>query len=369
MRIGIDCRAAGDPSGVGVYIRGLLGKLLEIDRHNDYVLFFFDDGADLEAYRWPNVSIIFLPAEKIKRFLPIIYSHFWLAWVFRKERLDVCLFPANVIPLGYRGRSVLTVHDLAVYKFPELFPEQKINFDRRVVVPAALKRAAQIIAVSENTRRDIVDLFKISVDKIKVVYEGTVQPSSALPRLDQPVESKYFLFLGTIEPRKNIGRLIEAFKKFVQATDWPGELILAGGRGWKNQAIFEALGACNADLGRAAVKHLGYVSAEARARLYHGALAFVFPSLYEGFGLPVLEAMAAGAPVIVSDRSSLPEVAGEAAITIDPLDVAGLAAAMRQLAFDEELRRDLSQRGQKKSREFTWEKCAQETLAVLESGR
>jgi len=369
MKIGIDCRAAGDPSGVGVYVRGLLGQLLEIDRHNDYVLFFFDDGADLEAYRRSNVSIRFLPAEKMKRFLPIIYSHFWLARVFKKERLDVCLFPANVIPLGYRGRSVLTVHDLAVYKFPELFPEQKINFDRRVVVPSALKKAAKIIAVSENTKRDIVDLFEIPADKIKAVYEGTSQSVPALSRSDQPGELKYFLFLGTIEPRKNIGRLIEAFKKFVQETDWPGELILAGGRGWKNQVIFEAIGVCNADLGREAVKYLGYVSAEARVGLYRNALAFVFPSLYEGFGLPALEAMAAGAPVITSNKSSLPEVAGEAAILVNPLDVDGLAEAMRRLAFDENLRRDLAERGQKKSREFTWEKCAQETLAVLEDGR
>lgn len=172
MHIGIDCRTIGEPAGVGTYTRELVRHLLEIDGHNTYALFFNDDFSGLDGYKKSNVEIKLLPSRKLKKSLPFIYSHLLVARAFNKEKLDACLFPANVIPLGYRGKAVLTVHDLAVYKMPALFPDKLIDFDRRVVVPASLKRSIRIIAVSECTKNDIVGLFEIAPDRIDVVYEG-----------------------------------------------------------------------------------------------------------------------------------------------------------------------------------------------------
>lgn len=364
MKIGIDCRAISDSAGIGAYARELVKHLLEIDRHNRYALFFSDDFSGAKEYERPNAKVRLLPSRKWRKFLPVIYSHYWVASAINREKTDVCLFPANAIPLGFKGKAVLTIHDLAVYKRPELFPDQLINFDRHVVVPRSLRRAEKIIAVSQNTKNDIVGLFKIPPEKISVVYEGVAEIAkmpAATPAKD------YFLFLGTIEPRKNLKRLIEAFEKFVQEADWDGELALAGASGWKNREIFEAIGIANQELKREAVRHLGYVSEADKWRLLGGALAFVYPSLYEGFGLPVLEAMAAGAPVITSDNSSLPEIAGDAAILVDPLDAAALSGALKRLACDKNLRQELREKGRKKSQEFTWDNCATLTLSQLES--
>jgi len=182
MKIGIDCRTISEPAGVGTYTRELVRHLLEIDGHNQYALFFNDDFSGLptgqagtDEYKKQNTEIIFLPSRKLKKFLPIIYSHFLIARAIDQKKLDICVFPANVIPLGYRGPSVLVVHDLAVYKFPQLFPSKLINFDRRIVIPSSLRRAANIIAVSQSTKNDIAGLFKIPEEKIVVVYEGAAE--------------------------------------------------------------------------------------------------------------------------------------------------------------------------------------------------
>ncbi|MFA6526385.1 MAG: glycosyltransferase [Candidatus Buchananbacteria bacterium] len=172
MRIGIDCRTISDPAGVGTYTRELVRHLLEIDGHNHYVLFFDNAFSGIREYEKNNVTIKFLPSRKLKRYLPIIYSHFIIAHAMNQERLDVCLFPANAIPLGYKGRTMLTIHDLAVYKMPELFPNKLINFDRKIVVPTSISRADKIIAVSQSTKKDAMELFKASAEKIEVVYEG-----------------------------------------------------------------------------------------------------------------------------------------------------------------------------------------------------
>jgi len=362
MKIGIDCRTIGDPSGVGTYTRELVRNLLKIDKHNEYVLFFFAEFSEIAEFERPNVVIKYFPSIKYKKYLPIIYSHFLIVRTIKKERPDACLFPANIIPLGYFGKSVVTIHDLAVYKFPELFPDKKINFDRRIVVPASLKRADRIIAVSQSTKKDIIGLFKINEGKIAVIYEGAPQ-AKGRPAVKN-VRS-YLLFLGTIEPRKNIARLIKAFTNFVQAERWRGELILAGRSGWKNNDVFELINKSNKVLGCQAIRHLDFIAEADKLKLYEESLALVFPSLYEGFGLPVLEAMAYGAPVITSNNSSLPEVAGDAAILVDPMDIKQIADAIKKVATNEKFRQQLIEKGRKKSQEFTWEAAARLTLKAL----
>lgn len=362
MKIGIDCRTINDPSGVGTYTRELVRNLLKIDKHNEYVLFFFAEFSEVAEFERPNVVIKYFPPIRHKKYLPIIYSHFLISQTIRKEKLGACLFPANIIPLGYFGKSVVTIHDLAVYKLPELFPDKIINFDRKIVVPASLRKAAKIVAVSNSTKNDIIGLFKIKDEKIVMIYEGA--PSVKV--LSQTkINRPYFLFLGTIEPRKNIERLIKSFTNFVQADRWRGELVLAGRNGWKNNEVFELIKKSNKAMGRGAIKYLDYVAETDKPKLYGESLAFVFPSLYEGFGLPVLEAMSYGVPVITSNNSSLPEVAGGAAILVDPLNVKQITEALRRLATDVKFRQSMIEKGRKKSQEFTWEAAARQTLKVL----
>lgn len=366
MKIGIDCRTIGDLAGVGVYTRELVKHLLPNDGHNQYVLFFHADFSAGKEYERANSKFSLLPDRRFKKFLPIIYSHFLVAKAMNREKADVCLFPANIIPLGYRGKAVLTVHDLAVYKMPELFPDKLIDFDRRLVVPSSLRRAGKIIAVSANTKRDIISIFDVSAEKIQTILEGALTVADK-PDFQPQETEPYFLFLGTIEPRKNLMRLIKAYTNFVQADAWPGRLILAGRNGWKNAEIFEAIKFSNAKLRRPAIEYLDYVAEADKPKLYAQAMGFIYPSLYEGFGLPVVEAMSYGAPIVASNNSSLPEIVGDAGILIDPLIIDQITEALRLLANDRQLRRELSEAGCKKSREFSWDDAAKKTLAILES--
>lgn len=362
MKIGIDCRTISDPSGVGTYTRELVRNLLKIDKHNNYVLFFFAEFSEVTEFNRPNVQIKYLLPIKYKKYLPLIYSHIIAADIIRRAKLDVCLFPANVIPLGYFGKSAVTIHDLAVYKHPEFFPDKLINFDRQVVVPNSLKKAEKIIAVSNNTKNDILSLFNLSEKKLAMIYEGAPQVKDAIATVNA---RPYFLYLGTIEPRKNIVTLIKSFTNFVQQERWRGELVLAGKNGWKNNDVFELMAKSNKLLGRKAIKYLDYVAEHDKPALYAKASAFIYPSFYEGFGLPVLEAMAYGVPVIASNNSSLPEVVGEAGILIDPHNVKSLVSAMKSLTASDRFSLELAAKGRKKSQEFTWEAAARQTLKAL----
>lgn len=389
MKIGIDCRTADESAGIGAYTRHIAKLLPKLASEHSFVLFFNSDSSAWQEFAGANVEIKFLPDRRWQKYLPIIYSHFWLAASMSREKADAILFPANIIPLGYSGRAILTIHDLAVYKYPELFPDKLIDFDRRIVVPRSIRKADRIIAISLSTKADIIELFGVSDEKVKVVYEGVNQPLLTSPfakgrnnaeqedigsdspplRKGESEGVQYLLFIGTIEPRKNLEFLIRAYTKFVQATGWMGELRLAGGRGWKNEGVFAAMAEANKELGREAVKYLGYIDEGQKTELYQSATAFVFPSLYEGFGLPVIEAMSYGAPVITSNNSSLKELAGESAILIDEKDEAELIEALKSVTVAEnaaETRKKLSELGRKKSQELIWAKCSTETIKVIE---
>ncbi len=393
MTIGIDCRAITDSAGIGTYARQLVKNLLRIDGHNRYVLFLRSDQR-LPFTLPSNAAIIYLPLARFKKFLPFIYSHLVVAFFMKRAKCDLMLFPANTAPLFYRGNFVVTIHDLAVYKFPELFPDHWFDFDRIIVVPQTLRRAKRIIAVSQNTKNDLIELFKINADKVKVVYEAgedQTLPSSPFRKGREELEVgspplrkgepacpvgrlegffdgvKYFLFLGTIEPRKNLVRLVRAYEKFRIDHDSGVELIIAGKSGWKNEAVFDQIKSTNQKLGQEAVKYLGFINTDKKIKLLKNCLAFVYPSIYEGFGLPVLEALVFGRPVITSANSSLQELFSGSALLINPLDEMEITQALAQVAEDAVLREQLSVNGQKKSQEFSWDKCAKETLGFLEN--
>lgn len=370
MTIGIDCRAISESGGIGEYVRQTVKHLIKADSGDRFVLFFAEAEAAL-AFRSLGAVIKILPLAKFKKYLPLVYSHLLTPLFLSWQKLTVCWFPANIIPLGYRGRAVVTVHDLAVYKFPELFPDRIIGFDRRVLVPRSLKRASQIIVVSSSTKKDIAELFAIPAEKISVVYEGgdfeferTEVDEAWLSGLKL---QKYFLFIGTIEPRKNLIRLVEAYKKFVQSGGRDFDLVLAGKSGWKNEGIFEAIAAANQELGAEKIKYLGFISNEQKAELYRQAFALILPSLHEGFGLPAAEALLFGLPLVLAGNSALPEIGGGAAVYVEAESVEAIFEALVKISVSQSLRDELASRAYQRAPQFTWKACSQGVLKALQS--
>jgi glycosyltransferase involved in cell wall biosynthesis len=301
---------------------------------------------------------------------PRLWTHIRLAWEVSRHLPDVLFVPAHVMPLVCPVPSVVTVHDLGYLHYPEahrLFDRWYLRWTTR----RHARQAACVIADSQATRADLIHHCQADPDRIVVVYPGRDQ---SLGRVDAPeaisdvkkrygIGGDYLLYLGTLQPRKNLVRLVEAFAR-LQLPTAGLRLVLAGKKGWLYDDLFarvEALGLEDR------VLFAGYVADEDKASLLSGALALVYPSLYEGFGLPVLEAMSCGTPVLTSNVSSLPEVAGHAALLVDPLDVGAIAEGMSCLIADGDLRYTLVEEGYEQIQKFSWAKAAREILQVLES--
>jgi glycosyltransferase involved in cell wall biosynthesis len=260
----------------------------------------------------------------------------------------------------------MTVHDMTNFLFPEWYPARN-NAYRKRMLRRGIQNARAVIAVSRSTARDIEKLFPGTAGRVRVIPEG-VHPrfspdaGAKIVTLPEICRDPFVLFVGTLSPRKNMRRLIEAFELLSEKTSRPGlRLVLAGMRGWMSDDILTDLKDSGPE-GR--VHHAGFVSGEVLAEMYRRSALVCLPSLYEGFGLPALEAMASGTPVLVSNRSSLPELAADEACLADPKDTEDLAEKMARLLDDEPLRRRVRQAGLEKVRDFTWEKAAAETLRV-----
>ncbi|OGE81748.1 MAG: hypothetical protein A2826_02985 [Candidatus Doudnabacteria bacterium RIFCSPHIGHO2_01_FULL_43_23] len=379
MRIGIDCRtilnpSAGEKAGIAHYTYHLVKSLLDLDKTDDFVLFFDIRARDVaKEFIRANVKIVFFTFSEYKKYLPFFYSHVLVASNIISEKLDVYHSPANIIPLRYSGKFCITTHDLAIYRRPDLFPKSQ-GFSLKYIVPRSIHQAKKIIAVSESTKRDIQEFFSVDQKKVKVIHEGvdhqrfsqssTIENSKEYLGEKYNIRNEYLLFVGTLEPRKNLIRLLEAFYRLLAGN--PNykskyQLLLAGSLGWLYDTIFDEVK--NRGLGENVLLP-GYVDAEDLPTLYRNATIFIYPSLYEGFGLPVLEALTSGTPVITSDSSSMPEIAGDAALFVDPVDVEGMVSAMRRFLEDEKLRSNYSERALLQAKKFSWEKCARETLDV-----
>jgi glycosyltransferase involved in cell wall biosynthesis len=298
------------------------------------------------------------PARKLLR---TPSHHRWeqlgLAVELAMERLDVLHSPDYIPPFMRRCGSVITVHDLAFLRWPELLTrESRAYFNQHI--RRAVRSAAQIIAVSQATKADLIELLDVPAEKVHVIYEAPAfdpkQPQPA-PLMELPED--YVLFVGTLEPRKNLVRLIEAFAD-VRMRGYSGWLVLAGAPGWRAEPIVEAI--------RQHSDYVVHVPIEARdlPALYRRARLLAFPSLYEGFGIPIVEAMSCGTTVLTSNVSSMPEVAGEAALLVDPTNVADIAGGVWRLLTDDGLRADLQAKGLARAAEFGWERAARATLEV-----
>jgi len=303
---------------------------------------------------------------------PRLWTHVRLSAEMLARPPDVLFVPAHVLPLFHPRRSVVTVHDMGFL----FHPHAHRRWDRQYLRWSTNWNARQAMAVladSEATRGDLLRACPVDGAKVKVVYLGRDEGLApvvdvgvlAEVRSRYGIPGRYLLYLGTLQPRKNLERLVEAFARvagepILQDVD----LVLAGKRGWLYDSLFARVSRLGLE-GR--VHFSGYVSDADIAALYSGASAYIFPSLYEGFGMPVLEAQSCGVPVVTSNNSSLPEVAGNAALLVDPTDGDAIASAIRRVVADEALRAELIRRGFENVKRFSWQKCAQETLAVLES--
>jgi glycosyltransferase involved in cell wall biosynthesis len=376
MLIGIDASraTAARRTGTETYSLHLIRALLAQGRDHRFRLYFnqapapglFSGGADRRVMPFPR-----------------LWTHLRLSREMRSAPPDVLFVPSHVLPVVHPRRCVVTVHDLGYHYYPEahtLFQNAYLRWSTRYNA----RTATRVLADSDATRKDLLRYYGISEERIVVVYPGrdetlvpvedpqTLRAVRARYGLSEP----YFLYVGTLHPRKNLVRLVNAFATLLRA-DRTGsgpadgrvdsasgpQLVLAGQKGWLYEEIFARVRKLNLE---DSVILTGYVPDADLPALFGGALAFVFPSLYEGFGLPVLEAMACGTPVICSNVSSLPEVGGDAALLVDPLDTKALAEAMHQVSTDEGLRTTLVDRGYQQIKRFSWQRCANQVLQVLE---
>ena len=381
MNIGVDIRPflGKERSGVGEYTYQFLNALFRIDRTNSYFLFYnafkkVDDILPTEwkqhenvhfcGFRYPNkifnFCLKFLKWPKIDRLI--------------NKKLDVFFIPnLNFIALSRGVKKVITVHDLSFERYPYFFSWKRRLWHWFVNPRKLINGCDKIIAVSENTKEDLMELYGVAEDRIRVVYSGVEQVSNNKYQVAsiEDIRKKYnlperfILFLGTLEPRKNIEGLIRAFEILKQdlRLKIPNlSLMIVGPRGWLWKKIFKRAGKSPFAND---IKFIDYISNEEKFVFYKLADLFIYPSFYEGFGFPPLEAAAAGVPVIVSTASSLSETMGEAALMVDPYNPAEMAKIMYECLTDKNLRVDLIEKGEKQAEKFSWEKCAEETMKVL----
>lgn len=364
MLVGIDAsRAVADrPTGTEIYSRRLIQALLTLDSPHRFRLYF----------RTAPPSRLFEGAERRIIPFPRLWTHVRLSWEMARRQPDLLFVPAHVLPPVRPRLSLVTIHDLGYRHFPKAHPwRQRLYLDLSTRWNA--RAATHVLADSEATKADLVAQYATRPDRITVAYPGidhslspvrdpaTIRAAKARYR----IADDYLLYLGTLQPRKNLRRLVDAFAEFagrVSEVETPS-LILAGKRGWLYEELFEQVRRRGLE---DRIHFPGYVAEVDKAALLSGALAFAFPSLHEGFGFPVLEAQTCGCPVITSTTSSLPEVAGDAALLVDPQDTAAIADAIERLVTDPALSQELAQRGFTNVRRFSWQACARTVLNVIE---
>lgn len=371
LRVGINAIALLSPrTGLGNYVFELGKAYLagsEIEPN-----FFYATRWDEHLRQEPLPNIASIKAGIIK-LVPNSYAllRFMMQWYFdqgiRKTSVDLYHEP-NYLTFRFRGPTVATVHDLSWIRHPETHPKERLRAMERYF-PRSLEQSAAIVTDCQFVKNELVEVFGVAPAKITPVFLGVSPDFVPMPQAhaQSVLESyglifgSYFLCVGTLEPRKNIPTLLEAFSSLPQDIQKSYPLVLVGMRGWLTSGIESRMRPL-ADKGL--VKVLGYVPDPHMSALYSGARAFILPSLYEGFGLPVLEAMACGVPVIASRSSSIPEVAGDAGILCDPMDATAFADAMRQLAEDAPLRQNLSAAGIARAASFSWQATAKATISV-----
>ncbi|MEN6479184.1 MAG: glycosyltransferase family 1 protein [Anaerolineales bacterium] len=370
MLIGVDASRAltAERTGTEHYSLELISALLALGSAHRFRLYTPQAPPATLAAAWSRAEWRIIP-------FPRLWTHVRLSLEMLLDPPDVLFVPAHVLPLVHRGRGVVTIHDLGYLHFPQAHPrQQRLYLDWSTRWSARVAR--QVVVDSLATQQDLVTHYGTDPRKVRVAYPAgrdlcaLVDAAADAERLARfGLHSGYILAVGTIQPRKNLLVLLEAFAALLRADRLPAEarLVLAGRAGWLSD---ETLARAQADDLREHVTITGYVTDAELAALYRGAMALAFPSLYEGFGLPVLEAMQCGVPVICSTSSSLPEIAGSgadaAALLVAPDDLPGWQTALDRVYHEPALRESLRARGRERAMAFSWERCARAVLAAIE---
>ena len=365
-------------SGVGFHEDGLVKNLIHFYPQNEYFLDYFawkhkkQKEEKLKPYIIGENSI----ANQCQWFPGSLYRMMWCIFpipykLFFGKKAEVTHFFNFCIPPGVYGRKIVTIHDMALHRFSDTI-RLKTKIMLKLNLKNSIKRADAIIAVSEFTKSEIQNFYNVPSEKIYVVPNGIdivkfhpnyTEEEKKFVKAKYGITGEYFLYMGNIEPRKNLIRLIKAF---IHAQKEYGDifpkLIIGGAKGWLYEEIYELI-----EENKDCVKTIGYVSDEDVPILMSAAKVFCFVSLYEGFGMPVLEAMACGTPVLTSNNSALKEIAGEVAVKVNPMDIASISSGLLQLYRNEELRNDCRQQGINRVKEYSWEKAAHKLYNVYEA--
>jgi glycosyltransferase involved in cell wall biosynthesis len=364
--IGIDARKIRD-FGIGTYIRNLVRGLAQLDQENKYLLLVGPNGPEALAGLPENFQLV---PERSK-----VYSMrelFALSWRLWRMKLDLYHATHYVLPVVVPCKSVVTIHDIIHLLYPEFLPSRLAFFYAQRMIRSTLSRTDRVLAVSQNTRSDLLEYFDADGHSIEVVYNGVDavfhQRLSAedLTRWQRQlgIAPPYLLFVGNPKPHKNLDNVIQAYAKAQAIHAFEADLVCVGGgpeADLRTRQRAESAGVANR------IRLLGQVADEALPAIYQGATLFLYPTLYEGFGLPVVEAMASGVPVITSNTSALREIGEGYAHLVNPLDVEALARAIAHEMADPQHRASLAELGMRRAREFSWERTAKRTMAVYRS--
>jgi len=360
LKIAISARGlAQSQGGVKEYIRNLIQQFPQVDSGSEFTIYYSDPGQML-GLTCSNVKEVALRSAP-----NLIWDHWILPMQLKRDKIDVTLFPKGAIPIWHPGKAVVTEHDLG-YFFPGLNAYKKMDtLYAQIMIPRAVRRAGAVVAVSHHTRGDILRFVQgADYRRIFVTYEaapirdhGNCDPNFAERMMSL---GPYVFFSGSLSPRKNMERALKAFGLIKDQV--PHKFVITGGKRWGKDVVENLIGRSGlADR----VVLLGYLDDAELAYVYKKAALYLMPSLYEGFSMTVLEAMVAGCPVVASNVSSHPEVVGDAGLLFDPYDVHKMAETMMQVIKNEELQRTLRERGFEQASQFSWRKCAEETLAVI----
>ena len=361
-------------SGIGRYAYRLG---LELEKRSDVTLNYFSGTKIIERPDPLLEPVTPVNRNTLKRFIPFKYHvrrlyHRWkdacAQTEFSRLRDEYLFHEPNYMLGAYQGPSIITVHDLSHIHHPECHPEDRVRFFNEHL-PKSIERACHILTVSDFVREELISLLGIPADKVTTTHNGVdecyhqrdeAQCREALARYGQTYR-RYLLVVGTVEPRKNLRRLINAYLMLPKALQQAYPLLLVGGKGWESPEFYAQLEHLQA---AGSLIWPGYVPEADLPVLYAGAKALAFPSIYEGFGLPVLEAMASGVPVLAAQRSAPAEILGEAGMLVDTLDEQAMADGLRRMLEDESWAKQASVSGLLRARQFTWQACAEVTAGV-----
>lgn len=358
MKIAWDIKEIfGQKAGKGCYTYKLLKYFIKYDQNNEYYLYFGEQKLPFKLPR--NFHHIQTPDSPLIRY-------FFQFFDLKKKKIDLLFSSTSyILPSFAPCKTFLIIYDFAVYhSFTR--PALKTLLIEKIALGRSIRKASRLATISTNTKKEIQKLFKIPDSKIDVVYAGVDNPltitnddtDKTLKKLK--IKKRFILFVGTIEPRKNVKNLIKAYSLLPPRIKKEYQLVLVGKKGWRADEIYD-----EAKKLKDRVKFLGYLKEKELAALYKKTTLFIYPSFYEGFGLPILEAMSYGSPVITSNATSMPEVAGDAAIMINPWRIKEITQAMEKIINNQNLREELIQKGYKQTNRFSWRKCAKKVLSSI----